>query len=585
LESFLTKKDLSVSLGQPEQLIQSLFEESVISHDYDEVPLADYFTKLNYHLQIAGLIISRSFLEEESLNFSSQNDLYAELPFVTQLYSRTLSIKQTVEKLYFKLVHNDPITYPSHSQIEREDRQLLRVQAYNEAVKNCSNLVLAKQLKDAAVDYYICNVVTNPLFTVSYKGNVTIYQTLKELLKEPSANIKVSKLHSFEIKAIAAGKFKKAYFLSRGRSIAYNTVRFIYPKNKRYRQKVFQKYIFSKLPVKKQTILYESFLGRNYSDSPKAIFNYLLQNEANKWQHVWILDDKDLIRNEKEFENTNVKVIERFSWKYFYYVSVAKYFVLNMRQPKYLVKQAEQVILSTWHGTPLKRLVFDMVNVTSANKNYKKDVYEQTRNWDYLLADNPYSEKIFESCFKFPKEKILTYGYPRNDVLINHTEEDAIKIKQKLGIPTDKKVILYAPTWRDDEFHSAGNYKFTLRLNLKRLRAELGEDYIVVLRMHYFISDVLDISDYQGFAFDYSKYNDINDLYIISDLLITDYSSVFFDFANLRRPILFYTYDLHKYKDELRGFYIDMEKDLPGPLLDTSDEVIESIKNIKSVMY
>ncbi|MCO8285499.1 CDP-glycerol glycerophosphotransferase family protein, partial [Tetragenococcus halophilus] len=244
-----------------------------------------------------------------------------------------------------------------------------------------------------------------------------------------------------------------------------------------------------------------------------------------------------------------------------------------------------QVILSTWHGTPLKHLVFDMNNVTSANKQYKKIFYEQSRKWDYLIADNKYSEDIFVSAFMYPRENILTYGYPRNDILINHTIEDQQEIKQRLGIPLDKKVILYAPTWRDDEFHSVGNYKFTLRLNLERLREELGNEYVIILRMHYFISDVLDLSDYEGFAFDYSKYNDINHLYIISDLLITDYSSVFFDYANLKRPILFYTYDLAKYKDELRGFYIDVQKDLPGPLLYTSEEVIDRIKNIKSVMY
>ena len=254
-----------------------------------------------------------------------------------------------------------------------------------------------------------------------------------------------------------------------------------------------------------------------------------------------------------------------------------------MRQPKWLVKKKNQTILSTWHGTPLKRLVFDMDNVTSASKSYKQDFYQQSRNWDYLIAANKYSEQIFERAFKYPTSNILTYGYPRNDILSNYNQEYKIKVKQKLNIPTDKKVVLYAPTWRDDEYHGVGQYKFSLNLDLEQMRQELGEEYIVLLRMHYFISDRLDISEYEGFAFDFSKYNDVNDLYIVSDILITDYSSVFFDYANLKRPILFYTYDLDKYKDELRGFYIDMEKDLPGPLLFDSSEVINSIKNIEVI--
>ncbi|WP_404398847.1 CDP-glycerol glycerophosphotransferase family protein [Mammaliicoccus sciuri] len=290
-----------------------------------------------------------------------------------------------------------------------------------------------------------------------------------------------------------------------------------------------------------------------------------------------------LLENEPEFKNSNVKIIRRFSWEYFMYVMISKYFVLNMRQPKWLYKKPEQVLLSTWHGTPLKKLVFDMDNVTSANKNYKKDFYEQSRNWDYLIAANKYSEDIFNSAFMYPREDILTYGYPRNEILTNHTEEHKNSLKKKLGIPVHKKVILYAPTWRDDQFHGPGQYKFLMQLDLQRLREELGDEYVVALRMNYFISDNLDLSEFKNFAFDFPRYNDINDLYISSDILITAYSSVFFDFANLRKPILFYTYDLEKYKDVLRGFYIDMNKDLPGPLLFDSEQVIDSIKNIETV--
>ena len=112
------------------------------------------------------------------------------------------------------------------------------------------------------------------------------------------------------------------------------------------------------------------------------------------------------------------------------------------------------------------------------------------------------------------------------------------------------------------------------------MRKEFGEEYVIALRMHYFISDNIDLTGFEDFAYDFSKYNDINDLYISSDILITDYSSVFFDFANLRKPILFFTYDIEKYQSMLRGFYIDVNNDLPGPLLRTNDELIEAIKQI-----
>ena len=178
--------------------------------------------------------------------------------------------------------------------------------------------------------------------------------------------------------------------------------------------------------------------------------------------------------------------------------------------------------------------------------------------------------------------KILETGYPRNDILYNGNNRDTIdSLKQKLGIPIEKKIILYAPTWRDDEFYSKGKYKFEIKLDLDRMKQELGDEYVILLRLHYLVSENLDLSAYQGFAYNLSSYEDISHLYLISDLLITDYSSVFFDYANLKRPMLFYVYDIENYRDKLRGFYFDFEKNAPGLLVKTSDAVIDSIKAMK----
>ena len=239
-----------------------------------------------------------------------------------------------------------------------------------------------------------------------------------------------------------------------------------------------------------------------------------------------------------------------------------------MRQPTWLPRKEGQIMLETWHGTPLKRLVFDMDDVHAANPHYKNIVYKQSRGWDYLLSDNPFSTEKFQSCFRFDKEKILEAGYPANDPLYAEDLEERSKaIKEKLGIPLDKKVLLYAPTWRDDNYYDAGEYKFELALDLDRLKKEFSDEYVVLLRMHYWIVDQLDLSKYPGFVYNGSDYDDITELYMISDICMTDYSSVFFDYANLKRPILYYMYDLEKYRDVLRGFYLDVEKELPGPIL------------------
>ena len=221
--------------------------------------------------------------------------------------------------------------------------------------------------------------------------------------------------------------------------------------------------------------------------------------------------------------------------------------------------------------------------MTSASPKYKQQFYRQRQEWDYLVSANPFSTKTFRSCFMY-EGKMLEYGYPRNDILYwPNKNQIAKELRQKLGIPEDKKTILYAPTWRDDEHYGKGEYKFTLALDLKLMMEKLSDEYVVLLRTHHYIADNIDTAGLEGFVYNLSKYDDISEIYLISDICITDYSSVFFDFANLKRPVLFYTYDIEKYKNQLRGFYIDMNTEVPGPLLYTSEEVVKAIQSIDQI--
>ena len=175
---------------------------------------------------------------------------------------------------------------------------------------------------------------------------------------------------------------------------------------------------------------------------------------------------------------------------------------------------------------------------------------------------------------------MIEKGYPRNDFLYTFNENDVERIKEELNLPKDKKIIMYAPTWRDNNHQLGKGYVLDLKLDLDKLREKFSKDYIVLLRLHYLLANNLDLSDYEGFAFDVSKYSDVNDLYIITDILITDYSSVFFDYANLRRPIIFYMYDLEEYKNDTRDFYIDLD-DLPGDIAQKEENLINDIENIE----
>lgn len=197
----------------------------------------------------------------------------------------------------------------------------------------------------------------------------------------------------------------------------------------------------------------------------------------------------------------------------------------------------------------------------------------------YLLQD--FLQKNFFSAFNLPVNnpnvEIVEEGYPRNDFLSNYTNEDVQRIKETLGIENnDKKIILYAPTWRDNQYKDCG-YSYQIEVDFDKLKQELSDEYIILFRAHYFIAHSFDFSKYDGFIYNVSDYEEINDLYIVADMLVTDYSSVFFDYSILKRPIFFYMYDLESYKNEIRGFYISLD-DLPGPVLETEKQLIDELK-------
>jgi len=319
------------------------------------------------------------------------------------------------------------------------------------------------------------------------------------------------------------------------------------------------------LPARKKMIMFESFSGRQYSCNPRAIYEYMVENHP-EYEMYWSIDR----RHADNFKEYQLKTVKRYSVKWLYVLGFSRFWVINGRMPLTIPKPRHTRYIQTWHGTPLKKLVFDMKEVHMANadtEKYKENFYKESRGWDVLLSPNHYSTEIFKRAFRFDKE-IVEAGYPRNDVLYTgNSLENIQRIKERLGLPLDKKVILYAPTWRDNQFYRVGQYKFDLPIDLKELQKRYGQNTIILLRMHYLVAENFDLRPYEGFAYDFSQKVDINDLYLVSDLLITDYSSVFFDYANVLRPMLFYTYDIEEYRDVLRGFYFDIEKEVPGPLV------------------
>lgn len=170
------------------------------------------------------------------------------------------------------------------------------------------------------------------------------------------------------------------------------------------------------------------------------------------------------------------------------------------------------------------------------------------------------------------KVKQINSGFPRNDLIfdaLNYVD----KTKKKLNIPRGKKIILYAPTWRESKSSD-------IKMNIEKLQAKLGREYVLLIRAHYMVSNNMDIRKYYPFAINVSNYSSIEELYSISDILITDYSSVMFDYAYLKRPMIFYAYDLEKYLHGERGTYLDYQKIVPGAVARTTDEIVNNLQNL-----
>ena len=351
-------------------------------------------------------------------------------------------------------------------------------------------------------------------------------------------------------------------------------------KNK-VKMNLYKKHWANKVKVDPNLILFESMLGRNYSCNPKAIYEEMLrQGLDQKYTIYWVVTSMNL-----EIPG-NCRKVKRNSFKHLYLLCKAKVWIFNTRQPNYVIKNPETIYLMTWHGTPLKKLALDMDDVVMAGnkgiESYKANFWKNSRRWDYLCAQNKYSSDIFKNCFDFHKT-MLECGYPRNDTLINNNNQVYINaIKEKHGIPKDKKVILYAPTWRDDQSIGKGKYIFKPNMNFDLMKRKLAKDYVFIIKYHYLIASKIDWTRFEGFIYDIKE--DIQDLYLISDMMMTDYSSVMFDYSCLKRPMLFYTYDLDQYFGN-RGFYFDFIEEAPGPFLYNTEELVEFLQNPNFEQY
>lgn len=315
-------------------------------------------------------------------------------------------------------------------------------------------------------------------------------------------------------------------------------------------------------------IVFESMWGKKYSCNPQYLYEYIDKNHP-EYKCVWSLNDERI-----PIKGNGIRV-RRHSQEYYHYLAIAKYLVSNVNFPDEYVKRDGQIEIQTMHGTPLKTLGLDVVG-DFRNEDSRKKYIKKNSRWDYLIVQGEFMKSKAYDCFCFEKN-IMETGYPRTDILFDRDREQEQCIKKRLGLPLDKKIILYVPTWRIKGI-------FHLELDLQKMREALSDEYILLVKLHHFSPVCHELVPDDAFVFDLGSYRSIEDLYLISDVMITDYSSAMFDYVLLDKPMIFFIYDLEGYRDRLRGIYVDIESEAPGPIVYDTDGLIVAVENLDDEM-
>jgi CDP-glycerol glycerophosphotransferase (TagB/SpsB family) len=324
-----------------------------------------------------------------------------------------------------------------------------------------------------------------------------------------------------------------------------------------------------RLPIDPNLAVYSAYWGRGVQCNPAAIY-YKARELAPEVHGVFLADDP-----KTAVLPAGVDWVRTDSFAYFRLLARAKFFVNNANFRDYVRKRRGTVHLQTQHGTPLKKMGLDLQDFpVGANRMNFSKLLQRVDRWDFNISSNRFSTEIWERTYPASFE-ILEVGYPRNDRLVTATDAETAAIREQLDIPTGSRVVLFTPTFRD--------YRrvFSPEVDLADLVDAIGEDSILLMREHYFLdseNEQMGELATSGRVRDVSQYPSIEDLCIASDALITDYSSIMFDYANLDRPIVIYAYDWDTYT-RTRGVNFDLLAQPPGVVAETADELLAAFRD------
>lgn len=338
--------------------------------------------------------------------------------------------------------------------------------------------------------------------------------------------------------------------------------------------------------IQENTILYETRDGKSIVDSPYAMFLYLAtSSEFTHFKHVWVIHKKNEGLEESIPEELKEKVtfVYRQTLEYVDALLEAKYLISNSTFESFFVKRPGQVYINTWHGTPLKLMGFDIPGDISHSQNVLRNFLMT----DYILSPNEHTSNIFINSYKLKglyQGEILEGGYPRVDLTLRAYEENVYNKIEKNGCRIDKNkpIILYSPTWKGASVHDVNDDIEQIILETRTLINRFKNEYQILLKVHPFIFPIIK-DEPRVIEYLVSDMIDANEVLSVTDILITDYSSIFFDFLVTDKPIIFYAWDKDLYEEE-RGLYLS-ENQLPGPIAENLEELISMISNINTLDY
>src|SRR5699024_10873297 len=293
------------------------------------------------------------------------------------------------------------------------------------------------------------------------------------------------------------------------------------------------------------------------------IYEYMCQNDFYKeFKYVWALDEPS------NYDLKNAYKVKMDSASYFIIALKAKYWISCVNIERGLnFKKKETIYLNTWHGTPIKYIG----NAVSGRRDFDFSTI------DLFCYSGMYEKKIYLRDFNIPERSLLLSGLPRNDELYNVSLNKVKNYKKELKLPEDKKVILYAPTWRDSK-DKGNSYSLNPPIDISFLEEELKDEYVLLLRTHSYTNNLMGFN-FNEFARDYSAFPDINKLLMVADVLVSDYSATIFDYSILEKPIICFAYDYYEYTKE-RGLYINLKKEFHGGIISTQEELVKKLKTM-----